>query len=160
MNKDDFAQYLKQVTMPLFSLISQVPEDKLEWTPPGAKFMPMGALIRHLAVCPMMISIIVKNQFPDAASMQKMIAENDNHRATPEEAKNMLQQNLDQALKDLAALSQDDYNNLEVVAPFGTMKMWRMLLAGSEHLINHKTQLFLYLKMLGRPVGWMNLMRG
>lgn len=160
MTKDQFAQYLGQITAPLYNLFSQVPADKLEWTPKEAKFMPLGALIRHLSVCPLMISAIARNQFPDPQAMQKLIAENDNQRATPEEAKALLKQNLEIALADLAALSDEDYKNREVVAPFATLPMWRMLLAGSEHLLSHKMQLYMYLKMLGQPVGWMNLMRG
>lgn len=159
MTKNDYAQYLGQITAPLPTLFSHVPADKLEWSPAGAKFMPLGALLRHLAACPGMISVIARNQFPDAESMKKLIAENDNQRATPQEAQALLQQNLEQAQSDLAALSEEDYKNVIVTAPFATLPMWRMLLAGSEHLLNHKMQLYMYLKLLGRPVGWMNLMK-
>lgn len=158
MNKDDFAQYLGQITASLPFLISLVPADKLEWTPPGRKSMPLGALISHLAQSPAMISVIAKNQFPDAETFKKLIAENDIRRSTPAEAQTLFNKNREQALTDLKALSEADYKNKEVAAPFGTMKMWRMLIAGTEHLLSHKMQLFMYLKMLDQPVTWANLM--
>lgn len=160
MTKDDFAQYLGQITVSLPYLMSLVPADKLEWAPAPGKFMPLRALIRHLAECPRMISVTAKNQFPDAPTLKKIMAENDNLRATPQEAQAILKQNLDQALADLATLSEENYKNIEVASPLGTMKMWRMLLLGSEHLLSHKMQLFMYLKLLGQPVSWANLMRG
>jgi uncharacterized damage-inducible protein DinB len=159
MTKDDYAQYLNQISVPIYSLFDKVPADKLEWSPAGAKFMPLGALLRHLAACPGLISVIAKNQFPDAETLKKLIADNDNLRATPAEAQALLKQTLAQALADIAALSDEDYKNKMVSAPFATLPMWRMLLAGSEHLLNHKMQLYMYLKILGKPVGWMDLLK-
>jgi len=53
----------------------------------------------------------------------------------------------------LGRLSEEDFRSKMVKAPWGEQgRMWEMLLSLLEHQINHKYQLFFYLKMLGLPV--------
>jgi hypothetical protein len=48
-----------------------------------------------------------------------------------------------------------------VSVPWGPpMPMWRTCLGMAEHWLNHKYQLFFYLKLLGQPVNTMTLYAG
>jgi hypothetical protein len=53
----------------------------------------------------------------------------------------------------LDGISEEDFTHKAVSTPWGMQgKMERMSISFLEHLINHKMQLFIYLKLLGLPV--------
>ena len=67
----------------------------------------------------------------------------------------------DEAKAALTAVSPADFQARMVAVPWGPpMPMWRTCLGMAEHWVNHKYQLFFYLKLLGQPVNTMTLYAG
>jgi hypothetical protein len=70
-----------------------------------------------------------------------------------EEALHKLEQDKITLREVLAGVTEEDFGNKIVSVPWGwKTKMERMALDFREHFINHKMQLFTYLKLLGFPV--------
>ena len=64
-----------------------------------------------------------------------------------------LQTTRDRIIEALENLTEDEFQTKEVDSPMlGRQKIWRLCMQMVEHQLNHKEQLFLYLKMLGTRV--------
>jgi hypothetical protein len=70
------------------------------------------------------------------------------------QAKKLLDQDRRVALDMLARVSDDDLANKIVTAPWSPVKMalGHQLLQSVDHLKSHKSQLYYYLKLQGKPV--------
>ncbi|MBI2267590.1 MAG: DinB family protein [Armatimonadetes bacterium] len=132
-------------------LISLVPEGKENYAPaPG--FMPLGALLRHLGESLGFLKMVVTDGFPS----QKDVLEAQTRppqSATPSEAIQAIEKNYKEFRELSEKMTPDFYNKGIVKTPFmGDAPCWLVLAGGAEHLINHKHQLFIYLKLMGMPV--------
>jgi hypothetical protein len=77
-----------------------------------------------------------------------------------EEAKALLSQDRNLAMKMIEQAGEDDLANKEVAAPWApgqTSPLGRYLLQMIRHLDGHKSQLFYYLKLQGKPVNTADL---
>jgi uncharacterized damage-inducible protein DinB len=131
-------------------LMTLVPEGKEEYAPSPA-FMPIGLLLTHLAESPMSFVAIVMNQFPSMEQMEAMAKER--KKSTPAEAVALFDTLAGQLTDALKKLQPEFYNNGMVHTPFmGDAPCWIVMASVLEHLINHRHQLFTYLKLMGLPV--------
>lgn len=150
--------YMEDVHRPSIALLKMVPKDKLDWKPIGYNCMTLGQMICHLADGPgpgMKGFITGDWGLPPSEAGEEMglpPAEK-MPSCSVEEALEKLEESHQQAKELLTTLSEEHFRNKIVSAPWG-MKgpMWRMLLDMVEHQVNHKCQLFMYLKLLGLPV--------
>ena len=161
MNAKQFAEYAESIHRPSAKLILLAPANKLDWKPGEGNYMSLGQLLHHLAGCPGGLVAAVNNAFPPAEAFQKWVEEDLRNTKTPEVAGRELSRGWDEAKAALGRVSEADFQSKMVTVPWGPpTPMWRTCLGMAEHWVNHKYQLFFYLKLLGQPVNTMTLFAG
>jgi hypothetical protein len=153
MNKDEFHQYVLDAYRPAESLLRMAPADKLEWKP-GPTFMSLGQLICHLSGgVGSDLRVLVAGTWPAPQEIEEGMKLENMPTCGVEEALRKLEQDKTTLREVLAGVTEEDFANKIVSVPWGwKSKMERMALDFREHFINHKMQLFTYLKLLGLPV--------
>ena len=161
MTPKEFAEYAEAIHRPSAKLISLAPASKLDWKPGPGNVMSLGQLLHHLSTCPGGLVMAVNNAFPPGDVFQKFIQEDLKITKTPEIAGRELSRGWDEVKAALAGISPTDFQGRMVSVPWGPpMPMWRTCLGMAEHWVNHKYQLFFYLKLMGQPVNTMTLYAG
>lgn len=163
MTKNEFCDFVLEAYRPAESLLRMVPQDKLEWRP-GPKFMSLGQLIYHLGDgVGLPLCCLLTNDWPSQGEEQmteQMKLEN-LPACNVEEGLKKLEQDKGILREALAGVSEADFSQKVVSAPWGTQgKIERMAIDFRDHFINHKMQLFTYLKLLGLPVDTQTLYFG
>lgn len=149
MKKDQFYDYCVNAFRPTESLLKMIPADKLDWKP-GENFMTMGQLICHLGDgIGTELRMLINNSWPKPEDMGKGPMPSCN----VQEALAKLEKDKTTLKEVLASVSEEDFAGKIVKTPWGWEgKLEMMSLDFREHFINHKMQLFTYLKLLGFPV--------
>ena len=161
MNAKQFVEYAESIYRPSAKLISLAPANKLDWKPAQGDYMNLGQLLHHLAMSPGAFVAAMNNAFPPAEALQKFMQEDLKNTKSPDVAGRELSRGWDEAKAALSRLSDADFQSKAVKVPWGPpMPLWRTCLGMAEHWVNHKYQLFLYLKLLGLPVNTMTLYAG
>lgn len=156
-----FAKYLDDIARPTRTLIQMAPADKLGWVPGPQNFMTLGQLLHHLAGCPALFPLAVRDAMPAPEEMPRITQEDLKNTATPDRALRVLQENLRQAKEAVGGISERDWGSRVIRVPWAKpMLLSRVLVDLAGHWLNHKMQLFFYLKMLGYPVNTMALYVG
>ncbi|MDD5545042.1 MAG: DinB family protein [Acidobacteriia bacterium] len=140
-------------------LLSLIPPDRLDWRPQipvGASAEPhrVDELLGHLLECLAGFCAVLYKAHPDRLSHFGKLRELPvNHRCRLEEAKQRIDLYQKHIAEGLALVSDEDLQRKlpTVFVPSGE-PLLTLLLGNLEHLINHKHQLFWYLKLLGAPV--------
>jgi hypothetical protein len=151
-------------------LIDLVDPDKLGWKPPtGSNWMTTGQLLQHLSdSCGGTFKGFVTGDWgrPAGADPSKLPpdemlppAEKLPTVASLEQARRLLAADKKVALEMLARCSEERLTNEPAPAPWNPapMPLGHRLLQMVGHLVQHKTQLFYYLKLQGKPVNTMTL---
>ena len=161
MTPKEFAEYAEAIHRPSAKLISLAPASKPDWKPGPGNIMSLGQLLHHLSTCPGGLVMAINNAFPPRDVFQKFIQEDLKNTKTPEIAGRELSRGWDEAKAALAGINPTDFQGRMVSVPWAPpMPMWRTCLGMAEHWLNHKYQLFFYLKLLGEPVNTMTLYAG
>ena len=161
MTPKEFAEYAEAIHRPSAKLISLAPASKADWKPGPGNIMSLGQLLHHLSTCPGGLVMAINNAFPPGDVYQKFIQEDLKNTKTPEIAGRELLRGWDEAKAALAGINPTVFQGRMVSVPWGPpMPMWRTCLGMAEHWLNHKYQLFFYLKLLGEPVNTMTLYAG
>ncbi len=161
MTPKEFVEYAESICRPTAKLISMAPAGKLDWKPAKGDYMNLGQLLHHLSTCPGAFVAAVNNAFPPADAFQKFVREDLKNTKTPEVAGREVSRGWDEAKAALTGVSPADFQARMVAVPWGSpMPLWRTCLGMAEHWVNHKYQLFFYLKLLGEPVNTMTLYAG
>lgn len=159
MNKADFLVYMEALCRPAATLISMVPNDKLDWRP-GDNYMPMGRLLWHLTA-----SLGINARGLVTGEWPKHDGPPDPNKwpsVDPKRALELLEESKQTIRTVLDGVSEEDFLNRHVAPPFKTIsgKLEYLMIFFMQHFITHKVQLFFYLKQLGLPVGTQQLYRG
>jgi hypothetical protein len=142
-------------------LILLLPADHLDWVPPVEGAWPPGVLLGHLLDCMAGFCTVLAAYRPERlrhfTSLRELPV---NHRCPPDEAVRRIaiyRAHIDEgfALLEDADLSQP----MPTVFVTQGEPVMTLLLGNLEHLINHKHQLFTYLKLLGVGVTSRDLYR-
>jgi len=132
-----------------FHLVGLLPAGSEEWTPPIGGAWRVAELLGHLLDCLAGFCAVLYRTRPDTLCDVPL-----NRPCTPGEASRwiaVLRTHIEQALPSLA--DSDLAQKLPTVfVPEGEMVL-TLLLGNLEHLINHKHQLFMYLKLMGVAAG-------
>ncbi|HSB80357.1 MAG TPA: DinB family protein [Candidatus Methylomirabilis sp.] len=161
MTPKQFIEYAESIYRPTAKLISLAPANKLDWKPAKGNYMSLGQLLHHLATCPGVFVAVVNNAFPPAEAFQKFVEEDLKNTKTPEVAAREASRGWDESKAALQSVSDGDFQSKMVSVPWGPpMPLWRVSLGMADHWVNHKYQLFFYLKLLGLPVNSMTLYAG
>ena len=135
-----------------------VPTDRLEWQPAPDTFQ-FGYLLGHLLeACAGFCAALYRFKPQELAHFAQLRDLPVNHFCTVEEATARMQDYRQHIHEGFALLNDSDLAHRipTVFVPTGEAKL-TILLANLEHFINHKHQLFFYLKLLGVEVGTANL---
>jgi len=157
VKKDEFYQYSLNAFRPAESLLKMVPADKLDWKP-GETFMTLGQLICHMSDgIGTELRMLIDNSWPKPEDMGKGPIPSCNG----PEALAKLEKDKTTLKAVLDGVSEADFANKIVKVPWGwEAKLEIMSLDFREHFVNHKMQLFTYLKLLGFPVNTQTLYFG
>lgn len=148
MLKTDLINSFHLVNKSIKNHFQILPMDKLDFTI-HPKSMTMEKLIRHLQSIELFTTrgvvsnIWEKNVQTDVSTRESMIQTLDN--------------NHNQAIKLLEQVDENDLVNKHIKTPFSEGSMLSMLLFNLDHLHHHRTQLFLYLKLLDLDVNTMTI---
>ena len=149
--KDQLIAELKHEANSTKRILEKVPMERKDWKP-HEKSMSLGALALHVAEIPHWTSDIIHI---DAFDFQKHYTP---FKAdTNEELLKVFQEKLDKAIADLSEMSDDDFKKHWTVA-FGGKILYDLPKAVAirgwayNHLVHHRGQLSVYLRLLEVPV--------
>ena len=147
-------------------LVGMVPTEKLEWRPATdvvfvQPMTDLGHLLGHLLDCAAGFCAALHAAYPgqldDFADLRELSV---NHACRPEDAGKRLEQYSQCIARGFEHCTDEDLGRKlsTVFEPQGE-RLVTLLLGNLEHLLNHKYQLFFYLKLLGVPVRSSDLYR-
>jgi uncharacterized damage-inducible protein DinB len=150
--KDAFIAELKHESSLTKKILERVPLDKKEWKP-HEKSMTLGRLATHIAQTPHWITDIIRiDDYDFATRSTKPVTA-----ASQEELINIFQTTLDTAITDLDKMSDEDLNKKWIVrvgekVMYDTPKKVAIRGWAFSHMIHHRGQLSVYLRLLDIPV--------
>ena len=154
------AKILEQIELTQH-LIRRVPPGSLDWKPEIAGAWPAAVVLGHLLECAAgfcaVLAAVEPERLAHFAELRKLPV---NHPCSPEEAAARLAVYRDRIDEGFHWL--DDARLGEPVVTVFVKDgepLLTLLLGNLEHLINHKHQLFTYLKLVGVDVGTRDLYR-
>ena len=136
-------------------LIGFVPADRLQWAPPIAGAWTFGQLLGHLLDCLAGVCAVLSAAHPgELAHFAELRELPVNFACRPDEARARIGLYRMRMEEGFAVLRDSDLGCKlpTVFVPEGETVL-TLLLGNFEHLINHKHQLFAYLKILPVDVG-------
>jgi hypothetical protein len=142
-------------------LIGLLPPDSVDWTPAIPGSWPIGVLLGHLLDCTAGFCAVLNAAEPQLlahfASLRELPV---NHRCTAIEAASRLDIYRGRIDEGFMLLRDADLGKpIPTVFVKHGEPLLTLLLGNLEHLINHKHQLFTYLKLLGVGVTSQDLYR-
>ena len=153
MKKDQFYQYVLDAFRPAESMLKMVPADKLDWKP-APNFMSLGQLICHLSDgVSGELRMALTNSWPKLEEISEAMKKGEMPSCSVQDALAKLEKDKTALREVLASVTEEDFASKELSVPWGwKSNMEKMALDFREHFVNHKMQLFAYLKLLGFPV--------
>jgi hypothetical protein len=156
---------LREQTDGIGRLMSLIPPDKIDWRPelPVLESRPLsvGELLGHLLDCLAGFCAVLYKASPDRLSHFSSLRELPvNFECGTDEAARRIREYISCLQDGFAEVSDGDLGRRipTVFVPDGEAVL-TLLLGNLEHLINHKYQLFFYLKLLGVQVRTADLYR-
>jgi len=148
-----FHEYAQSVLAPTEPMFRLVPENATDWKPTETSFTT-GQLLHHIAYSLKFNSDGIQKNIWAVQSMRHVFLAN---RKTPnssvEDAVRYYRETSTEFLNVFSVMSDDEFQNGEVDSvQLGREKKWRVALFALEHHLNHKAELFMYLKMMGIKV--------
>jgi hypothetical protein len=140
-------------------LLRMLPEQRLHWTPTTGNSWPTAKLLGHLLECLAGFCAVLAAVNPERlAHFNGLRAMPVNHACTIAEAGERLKLYRQHIDEGFALLSDEDLARVvPTIFVKGGEPVLTLLLGNLEHLINHKHQLFTYLKVMGVAVGTRDL---
>ena len=153
MTLQNYLAYFDEMFRPTKPLFLTVPPDKLDWKPTETSFTTAQLMV-HIAVSLGVYGKGVATGDWGFRSMREIfVANRRTPSATIDECVRLLHENLADFKRHLGSLSNDDFGKGEIDSPqLGRVPRWRAAMLAVEHHINHKAELFMYLKFLGVKV--------
>jgi len=153
MTLQNYLSYFDEMMKPTGPLFLMVPADKLDWKPTESAFT-VAQLMAHIAGSLGVYGRGIATGDWGFKSMREIFVFN---RHTPsktsEEAVQALNENYSEFRRHLAGLTEEEFNTGEIDSPqLGRVPRWRAAMLAVEHHVNHKAELFMYLKVLGVKV--------
>ncbi|MBS1759674.1 MAG: DUF1572 family protein [Bacteroidetes bacterium] len=149
--KEALISELKRESESTKKMLERVPMDNSDWKP-HEKSMSIGKLATHIAAIPLWISSIINMDDYDIAKHYKNV-----HASTQEELMKLFQDSLNDAIENLEKIEDADLfktwifrNGDHIIANAPKIGVMRSL--SMSHLIHHRGQLSVYLRLLDVPV--------
>jgi uncharacterized damage-inducible protein DinB len=137
-----FVDYFAGIRRRTLTFVRTIPAERLSWSPRAGEFT-CGELVRHVAAAEQMfVGAVVEGRWrypghthDPARPLDALIAELEVGHAA--------------ALERLRALDDDELTQPRPTLDGPPAKAWRLLMALVEHEIHHRSQLALYLALMG-----------
>jgi uncharacterized damage-inducible protein DinB len=138
----EFADYFESIRRRTLNYVRVIPDDQIEWSPKAGE-MTCGALVRHLGAAEkMFVGAVVRGSWKYAG-----------HAATApstlDDLIGKLQADHVEAMAELRTLDDSELIQPRLSLDGPAIKAWRFLMAMVEHEIHHRSQLAMYLMLLG-----------
>ena len=161
MTVSQFYDYALTVLAPTEPLFKLVPESKTDWKPTESSFTA-GQLMYHIAYSlKFNANGIGKNEWAVPSMRHVFISNRHTPSSSVDEAVRLYRETSAVFLRLFSTMNEDEFRNDEVDSvAIGRAKKWRVALFALEHHINHKAELFMYLKLMGVKVTTKNLYTG
>jgi uncharacterized damage-inducible protein DinB len=138
----NFIDYFSGVRKRTLNFVRVIPADKLNWLPKEGEFT-CADIVRHLAACErMFVGVVTQGKWKygghegDQSTLEELIAHLDQvHAEMMNELKSLPDTELNQPRPAMDG-------NIQV-------KAWRWLMVMNEHEIHHRSQLAMYLMLMG-----------
>jgi len=140
-------------------LIGLLPDDQMDWAPAIPNTWPLGTLLGHLLDCAAGFCAVLAAFEPRRLAHFAQLSELPvNHRCSPAQAVSRMTIYRVHIDEGFALLTDADLGRpLSTIFVKQGEPLLTLLLGNLEHLINHKYQLFTYLKLLGASVSSQDL---
>ena len=161
MTLQSYLTYFDEVFKPTEPLFRLVPPDKIDWKPTEKSFTA-GQLISHIGGALWVYGNgIIAGKWGFHSMEEVHIQNRSTQCVTVDEAVKKLNTNYAEFKRLMNTLTEEDFSHGNVDTPqLGRVPRWRIAMMGIEHHINHKTELFMYLKLLGVDVNTESLYWG
>jgi uncharacterized damage-inducible protein DinB len=151
--KDAFIAELRYESTSTKKMLEKVPLDKGDWKP-HEKSMTLGRLATHVAEISHWVSDIIRI---DEFDFMKDFDFKPRTAASAEELLEIFEVNLEKAISDLSSMNDDDFNKPWTVkrgeqVMFSTPKKVSLRSWAYNHMVHHRGQLSVYLRLLDVPV--------
>lgn len=145
-----YAELQLAPTEPLFLL---VPPEKKDWKPTEESFTA-GQLMYHMAYALRFnANGIQKNEWALPSIRHVFITNRRTPSASVDECTAMYRENAKYFLDIFTAMSDEEFHTGELdTLQLGRAQKWKMSIFALEHHLNHKAELFMYLKLMGVKV--------
>lgn len=142
-------------------LVAAIPEDRIEWVPPYSQAWAVSTLLGHLLECLAGICAVLWAAAPERlAHFSELRGLPVNHDCGKEEARERMAIYSARIAEGFAAIGDRDLGRLlPTVFVSEGESVATLLLGNLEHLVNHKHQLFTYLRLMGVSVSSGDLYR-
>ncbi|HAL54998.1 MAG TPA: hypothetical protein DCP63_00605 [Bacteroidetes bacterium] len=162
MTLRNYLEYCDDVIKPTEPLFRLVPADKIDWKPTENLFSA-GQQMAHMAGALGVYGRgIASGDWGFASMRERFVLNRRTPAVTVDEAVKALRENYEEFKRLVGALTEEEFNFGEIDTPQfgGKAPRWRVAMLAIEHHLNHKAELFVYLKLLGVKVNTGNLYRG
>lgn len=162
MTLQQYLSYIAYLVNSTEFLFQQIPEEKIDWKPTENSFT-IGQQLAHMVGAFEVYARGMTTGDWGVKSMRERFLQN---RRTPSitvsEAIRLLHANHDEFRRRIGSLSEEEFLRGELETPQlgGSFPRWRIGMLFIEHHLNHKAELFMYLKLLGIKVNSGHLYRG
>lgn len=161
MTLQNYLTYFDQMMKPTETLFRLVPPDKIDWSPTENSFTCGQQMFHITEALGVYAHGIARGEWGFSSMRERFLANRNTPSMSVEDAVARLYENNKEFQRVVGALTEEEFNTGEVETPqFGAkVQRWQIALFGMEHHINHKVELFMYLKMLGVKVNTGHLYR-
>ena len=161
MTLQNYLAYFDTIYTPTEPLFRLVPADKIDWKPTEKSFTT-GQLMSHIGGALHVYGHGITTGSWGFSSMREILVRNRSQDSLAVEAAvQKLRSCYAEFTRCVGGLTKEEFSHGEVETPqLGRVPRWRIAMLGAEHHINHKAELFMYLKFLGVEVHTGTLYRG
>lgn len=148
-----FQAYAELQLAPTEALFLLVPPEHKDWKPTEESFTA-GQLMYHMAYALRFnANGILKNEWALPSLRHVFITNRRTPSAGVEECVSLYRENRQYFLDIFTTMSNEEFQTAELdTLQLGRAQKWKMSLFALEHHLNHKAELFMYLKLMGMKV--------
>jgi hypothetical protein len=148
-----FQAYAELQLAPTEALFLLVPPEQKDWKPTEESFTA-GQLMYHMAYAlKFNANGILKNEWALPSLRHVFITNRRTPSASVEECVSLYRENKQYFLDIFTTMSDEEFQTAELdTLQLGRAQKWKMSLFALEHHLNHKAELFMYLKLMGMKV--------
>lgn len=153
MTPIQFRDYAAMQLAPTEELFRRVPPDRKDWAPVEGAFTA-GQLMYHMAFALRFNADGIRSNTWGMPSLRHVfVANRRTPSATVDESVRMYQENVAYFLSIFDSMAETEFaDGMLDTLQLGRAEKWKMALFALEHHLNHKAELFMYLKLMGVAV--------